>query len=288
MHPPPATPLFFGIAGWSYPDWTNIVYPPGTKDKLAYISRYVDMIEINTTFYRPPNAKTTESWLRRTEELPDFFFSAKLHNDITHRGQLYANMIRDFYEGLAPLASAGKLKHLLAQFRYDFDAVPDNRNYLEKIYEAFSGLAHLTFELRHNSWQAPQALDFLGSLGATVANLDYPTARDSFNLHVCEVGGDRYLRLHGRNRAAWFDAKSGRDDTYNYLYPHNELGEIKERILKIAKTARSLTVVANNHYEGKEVANALQLKTMTIGRPVPFPEGIVAKYPEMKEFADAS
>ena len=27
--------IAFGIAGWSYPDWTGSVYPPGVKDKLA-------------------------------------------------------------------------------------------------------------------------------------------------------------------------------------------------------------------------------------------------------------
>lgn len=281
----PAGNIFFGIAGWSYADWANIVYPPGTKDQLAYIARYVDAIEINSTFYRPPNARTAASWLRRTEDLPGFFFSAKLHQDITHRGLLEPETVRAFHEGLAPLVSAGRLKHLLAQFRYDFDASPAHREHLAKIHTAFSGVTNLTFELRHNSWQSSRAMDFLRSMDDTVANLDYPTARDSFNLHVCEIGKDRYLRLHGQNRAAWFSAKAGRDETYNYLYSRKELEGLSARILRIAKTARSLTVIANNHYEGKEVTNALQLKAITTGRSVSFPKGLLAKYPEARESA---
>ena len=45
-----------GVAGWSYPDWEGYVYPAGVRDHLGYLLRYVDMIEINSTFYRPPKA----------------------------------------------------------------------------------------------------------------------------------------------------------------------------------------------------------------------------------------
>ena len=42
--------LLIGTAGWSYPDWEGIVYPPGLPKGLArleFISRFVDVIEIN-------------------------------------------------------------------------------------------------------------------------------------------------------------------------------------------------------------------------------------------------
>lgn len=42
--------VFIGIAGWSYPDWRRIVYPAGIKDPLRYLCKYVDCIEINSTF----------------------------------------------------------------------------------------------------------------------------------------------------------------------------------------------------------------------------------------------
>ena len=107
----------------------------------------------------------------------------------------------------------------------------------------------------------------------------------SFGLHLCEIGEHRYLRLHGRNRAAWFDKKAGRDDTYNYLYSIQELDKIKQRVLALAKTSRSLTLVGNNHYQGKEVANVLQLKAMLSGGRTAFPPGVVARYPDTRPFA---
>jgi len=278
-------PVYFGIAGWSYPDWNGILYPAGLREQLAFVARYVDLMEINSTFYRPPLARNTEAWLKQTAFKPEFRFAAKLHQDITHGGKLDPEMERAFHNGFQPMTATGKLTHLLAQFKYDFDDTPEHRAHLARIKEAFGDMANLTFELRHNSWQAPAALVFLDSLQVTVANLDYPTARSSFNLCECRVGSDRYLRLHGRNAAAWFDKKAGRDETYNYYYSHAELQGIRQRTETLRRDSRSLTIVANNHFQAKEVTNILQLKSLMTNQKVPVPPGLLVRYPELKDIA---
>jgi uncharacterized protein YecE (DUF72 family) len=249
------------------------------------VAGYVDVIEINSTFYRPPDARTAASWAQRTADCPGFFFTAKIHQDVTHRGEITPEMVRAFHEGLRPLTAEGRLKHLLAQFRYDFADNGAARAHLERLRSGFGDITHLTLELRHISWEAPDALAFLGGLGVSVANLDYPTARNSFNLPQSGVGEHAYLRLHGRNAAAWFDKGAGRDQTYNYLYSRAELEGIRGRAWDIAKMSSSLTVVANNHYQGKEMVNALQLKSMLAGQKVPAPAGLLEKYPELREYA---
>ena len=281
----PLSPIYCGVAGWSYPDWEGFVYTGRIKDQLQFLARFVDMIEVNSSFYRPPAARTTESWVRRTEFKPGFFFSAKLHQDITHQGKLEDEMVRAFRDGFAPMVRAGKLRHLLAQFRYDFADVAAARDLLRSIRDRFADLAEIVVEVRHISWQAPEALGFLSSLGVTVANLDYPLARDSFQLRECRVGTNGYLRLHGRNRAAWFDKKAGRDETYNYYYSPQELKDIKARAVALASSFRSLTIVANNHFRGKEVANALELKSLLAGTHVPVPPGLLQEYPRLAEIA---
>jgi uncharacterized protein YecE (DUF72 family) len=279
------TTIAYGIAGWSYPDWSGPVYPAGVRDKLAYIVPYVDAIEINSTFYAPPAKRNSAAWLERVREHPAFFFTAKLHQDITHRGLLDESLAAQFHEGFAPLAAAGRLRHLLAQFKYDFDDRPDHRAHLQHIRERFGALARVTLELRHNSWQAPAALAFLETLDVTVANLDYPLSKTAFNLEHCLVGAQRYLRLHGRNRAAWFDKTAGRDETYNYLYSRSELEAIGRRATALAESAQSLTVIANNHYQGKELTNILQLKALLTQSRVPVPPALLACYPELKSIA---
>ena len=274
-----------GIAGWSYPDWDGYVYPGGTRDKLRYVAGYVDMVEINTTFYRPPDRATTASWDRRTRDLPDFFFTAKLHQDITHHGRLEPALVAAIREGLAPLTEAGRLRHLLAQFRWDFCDSAGNRRHLEAVRRQFGNMAVLTLELRNKSWESESAQTFLSNLGVTVANLDYPTASNSFSMRLCTVGQDAYFRLHGRNAHAWFDRDAGRDETYNYCYEPGELDGIVDRSVELAKMTRSLTLVANNHFQGKEMLNALEIKSRLIGGKVFVPPDLAARYPRIRPIA---
>ena len=276
--------IYIGIAGWSYPDWKGIVYTSSKVDQLEYISRFVDCLEINSTFYRPPFEKTTKSWLEKTSKRQDFFFTAKLHRSFTHEGKVDAEITRHFHKGFEPFLEAGKLKHLLVQFRYDFDDTNRNRQHLTKIVRNFSDAFNLAVEVRHKSWQMPDALDFLGQLGVAVCNLDYPTTWNSFDMQQCTVGRNGYFRMHGRNVEKWF-SKAGRDETYNYYYNEKELAQIKLRIDELAKAFKTLTVITNNHYRGAELANALELKALITGQKQPVPEGLLRTYPNLTRIA---
>ncbi len=284
-----AVPVRFGIAGWSYPDWAGYLYPPGVRQPLAAIAPYVDLVEINSSFYRPPAPRHAEGWLAQTAAVaPVLRFSAKVHRAMTHDGRCDPALVDALRNGLAPLAGTGRLTHLLAQCSHAFDDTPDHRGRLERIRDALGDLAVLVVELRHDSWQTPAALGFLDGLGVTVANLDCPLGRRSFSLAECRVGADRYLRLHGRNAAAWFDPRAGRDATYTYLYSDAELREIARRAEALRRGARSLTVVANNHFQAREVTNILQLKALMTGRPVAVPPLLRTRYPALNAIAAAA
>ena len=276
--------IYIGIAGWSYADWQGVVYTQPKVDQLEYVSRFVDCIEINSTFYRPPFERTTRSWLERTSKRPDFFFTAKLHRDFTHEGKIDAETVKYFHTGFEPFLKAGKLRHLLVQFRYDFADNAQNRQHLSKIADNFSNAFNLAVEVRHKSWQRPDALNFLQGLGVTVCNLDYPTSSNSFNMQYCTVGTAGYFRMHGRNVEKWF-SKAGRDETYNYYYNDDELAQIKQRIDRLAEAFKSLTVIANNHYRGAELANALELKALLTGQKQAVPKGLLRTYPNLASIA---
>jgi uncharacterized protein YecE (DUF72 family) len=81
--------ILVGPAGWSYQDWEGQVYPkpkPRGFDPLRYLARYFDTVEINSSFYRIPAAKTTQQWVDRVSEHPDFRFTSKLWQGFTHEG----------------------------------------------------------------------------------------------------------------------------------------------------------------------------------------------------------
>lgn len=250
------------------------------EDPLSFVCQYVDCIEINMTFYRPPAAKTVQSWLDRTAEKGDFFFTAKLHQDITHKGLLEPEMIQSFHEGFGPMLDQNKLRCLLAQFRYDFTDTPDNRAYLRQIRDCFSGTFPLIVEVRHKSWESPPAQAFQRELGVSVCNLDYPTGSQSFAMPCCTIGPIGYLRLHGRNTKKWF-SKAGRDETYDYYYKPDELDGIRERIGLLRQYFSCLIVIANNHYKGSALANALELKYRLTGQKQNVPPGLLRAYPQL-------
>jgi len=299
-------PLHCGVAGWSYADWRDTVYrlppkkvqpdlfgdlgvtvkPQHAKDELVFIADYVDMVEINSSFYRVPTAKMASSWVRRIGDRSSFFFTAKLNQDFTHRQLRDTSLAKSFRDGLRPLADRGILRGLLAQFRYDFADTSANRDQLLWIRDKFAEFADLVVEVRHISWQDPAALQFLVGLGATVANLDYPTASDSFTLQGSAGGDKAYLRLHGRNREAWFSRDASVEETYNYDYSEDEISGLAQRSRDLLKEAKELTIVANNHYQGKAVSAALRLKAALTDQNVPVPPGLLESYPHLKRIAE--
>ena len=76
-----------GPAGWSYKDWEGVVYPmpkPKGFHEATYLAQYFDTIEINSTFYRPPEPGVARNWTNRVSANPRFRFTAKLWRGFTH------------------------------------------------------------------------------------------------------------------------------------------------------------------------------------------------------------
>ena len=101
--------LRIGTAGWSYEDWKGVVYPSGAGrrfDPLAYLADYFDVVEINSSFYRPTPPPWARSWARRVEGNPRFGFTAKLWRRFTHERETAptADDVKQVREGLDVLA----------------------------------------------------------------------------------------------------------------------------------------------------------------------------------------
>ncbi len=78
---------YVGTAGWSYEDWDGIVYPPGKGrgfHPLSYLADFINIVEINSTFYRPAGPAMVRSWLQKIERRQDFLLSLKLYQAFTH------------------------------------------------------------------------------------------------------------------------------------------------------------------------------------------------------------
>ncbi len=278
-----------GTAGWSYPDWDGIVYPRGAAASGRALTALIDLfdaIEINTTFYRPAPARMTETWAARAARRPGFRFTAKLWRRFTHDRDAADAEEQVFREGLAPLIEAGCLAAILIQFPWSFRDDAPGRAHLEALLERFEDLP-IVVELRHASWLHDGTFALLLRRGAGFCNIDQPASADAIGPTARIAAGPGYVRLHGRNREAWFRRDAGRDERYDYLYSREECREWVDRIRQMQSRApdRDIFVIANNHYRGQAPANALEILALLTGHPVPVPEGLRRTYPRLDAIA---
>jgi uncharacterized protein YecE (DUF72 family) len=305
------TKIHVGTSGWSYPSgdgtWNGIFYPaaskragrsgagkpPGKFDELAFYAEHFDTVEVNSSFYRVPAAKTTSDWARRTPK--HFEFSLKLFQKFTHPDMFLKATGKDpsdldrtdvdgFRAALDPLASAGKLGALLAQFPASFKNEPGSRDYLAWLLHAFREHA-IAVELRHRSFSDDPAetMALLREYGAALVQIDEPKFHTSIRqTGLANVRTFYYLRLHGRNAAQWWKHDRS-EDRYNYLYSDEELDPIVEAVEEASRDVKKAYLYANNHFSAKSVANAATIKAK-LGQPLDgeYPEPFVQRYPDLK------
>ena len=295
--------ILIGTSGWSYPagkgTWNGVFYPPtrargrGKFDELAFYADHFDTVEINSSFYGVPAPATTKSWARRTPS--GFEFSVKLYQKFTHpemfhkaSGQdpwsLGAKDVDEFRRALDPLAGAGKLGALLAQFPASFKNEPDSRGYLEWLLEQFKDY-RVAVELRHRTWSdvPTETLAILDAANAAWTQIDEPKFRLSIRQDLTpNVRAFYYLRLHGRNAKQWWGHEKS-EDRYNYLYSSAELAPFADAVADASRRVKKSYVYANNHFSAKSVANAAILKHQ-LGQDLPgeYPEEFVDRYPDLK------
>ena len=278
-----------GTAGWQYRDWEGIVYPkprPRGFDPLSYLAGFFDLVEINSSFYGPPQPGASRAWVARVADHPDLRFTAKLWKGFTHERNATASDEKLFKDGIQPLADAGRLGALLIQFPWSFKNEPENRSYIWQVRNRFADYP-LVLEVRHSSWIEPQVLDALADLGVGLCNIDQPLFHRSVKPTAHSTSGIGYVRLHGRNYQQWFSPKADVRARYDFLYSVEQLEPWVDRIRKISHETRDTYVVTNNHNLGKATVNAFELQAL-FGKRIHPPPQLVHAYPELEQLAMSS
>lgn len=283
--------ILIGPAGWSYPDWHGIVYPsrrPRGFHEASYLAEYFDTIEINTSFYNPLRPDHAAQWLDRIAANPQFLFTAKLWQKFTHEEGATAADEDASRAGFDVLHNPGRLGAVLLQFPFSFHNTPPNLARVRQLLDAF-GEYPLVVEVRHSSWAHPDFYEFLHERGAGICNIDQPLIGRSIKPGERATSRLGYVRLHGRRADTWFsdDPELPRHERYNYLYSERELEPWARRIRLLSERTETTFVIANNHFQGKSVVNALQLIHMLSGKKVKVPEPLRQHYPQLESIADA-
>jgi uncharacterized protein YecE (DUF72 family) len=287
--------LRIGTSGWNYPagrgTWNGIFYPlPEDRqrgfDELRFYSERFNTVEVNSTFYGQPRANATLGWVKRTPR--DFAFAVKLFQKFTHPnmaidpGPVTQSDVDTFKGGIEPLAAAGKLGPLLAQFPASFQRTPEAVDYLAWLLNAFKD-HELAIELRHRTWSdAPETAQLLTDHQAAWVQIDEPKFPSSIRQDLKGKGSDLYyLRLHGRNTREWWDHAES-EDRYNYFYSEEDLAPIAAKVKDIRSMVKKAYLFLNNHFSAQSVANATMLKSM-LDIPVTsrMPAEMVERFPDL-------
>ena len=309
--------LRIGTSGWNYPSgkgtWNGVFYPkrrPKGFDELAYYAEHFNTVEVNSTFYGQPRADVCRGWADRTPR--GFEFAIKLYQKFTHPrmfGERVAKSLPaelrsesetiatlatvnrtdldEFRRGIEPVAAAGKLGALLAQFPPSFKDTPESRDVLAALMRAFNEYP-VAVELRHRTWsdRIAETLSLLNAFKAAWVQIDEPKFRFSIRQnYLPNIHGFYYLRLHGRNAAKWWKHDKS-EDRYDYLYSADELKEFSETAGAARQLVKKTYLYTNNHFSAKSVANAVMLKQQLgePGKPIggEYPPEFLERYPELR------
>jgi uncharacterized protein YecE (DUF72 family) len=236
-----------GAQGWNYPAWVGPFYPSRTKpaDFLSVYARAFDTVEVDSTFYAVPAAKTVRGWYERT---PDAFtFALKLPQEITHERRFIdagevANRFFDVARELGP-----KLGPVLIQCGPDFS--PTERDALEEFLPTLPSDIAFAIEFRQKGWINEEVLQLLEARQVALALVDARWIPRKWMLKLAErpTAPHVYVRWMGPDRSLT-------DFSHVQVDRTAELEAWAAILPSLAKSVKVYGYV-NNHFTGHSPSN---------------------------------
>jgi len=266
--PLPAGPVV-GTCGFGYPEWRGRFYPPelAPAEWLGFYARVFEAVELDGTFYRPPEAAQVAVW---AEALPDrFAVAAKVPRAITHEARLEgepaAAMLRAFARALGPLGD--RLLAIVLQLPPSLDA-DEGRDRLARLLDGRPDGLPVVVEVRHRSWDRPWLPELLAASGAGLVLADRPGEPP---WPASPPGAMGYLRLLGDRRRTPVIGRPVRDraaelDRWAALLARATPGDGAAPVA----ARRPVAAFANNRFEGAAFDTAAALRRR-LGQRAPAP-----------------
>jgi uncharacterized protein YecE (DUF72 family) len=264
MHAPAtAAPIRIGTQGWNYDAWVGPFYPTGTRaaDFLTVYARAFDTVEVDSTFYAIPPAKTVRAWAERTP--PGFRFALKLPQEITHERRLRPDddTLALFFDRARELED--RLGPVLVQLGPDFG--PSELPALAKFLPRLPADVQVAIEFRDRRWLTDGVLALLAEHEVALALTDarWIPRRQMLALAERPTAPFAYVRWMGPDR-----------DIVDYsriqVDRARELEAWSQALLALAGRVRGgIYGYVNNHFAGHSPSSARDLQRLLGQQPVP-------------------
>lgn len=233
--------VFIGSSGFSERLWKGFFYPEElpSAEYLDFYAQHLKTVEINSTFYRQPTAKTLEKWYSKT---PDGFrFFIKIPKTVTHIKRLSetAEDTKKFCDHISSELK-DKLAGFLFQLPPSFKFSDEN---LQKVLDTVDFGFLNVFEFRHESWWNETVFETLRKNKLIFTGVSFPKGIP--NDVIINSDSVLYYRLHGV------------PTLFKSEYSEEELNALAE---KIAKFKGEKYIYFNNTFGTAGIKNALYLQ----------------------------
>jgi len=242
--PAPDPNFRVGCAGWSILSRHGAHFDAGASHLARYATRF-DVVEINSSFYRPHAAETYARWAASVPAR--FRFSVKMPKTITHEARLHGvgPLLSPFTDSIAGLGR--KLGGILVQ-------LPPSLAFDPRVANTFFAMLRrrvdipVACEPRHASWFDPRA-------DTTWQRYDISrvAADPSIMAEAARPGGAGrwgYWRWHGSPRM-YYDA-----------YGEERLITLADALRGIASRGRPAWCIFDNTAGGHALADAVRLQQL--------------------------
>ena len=251
--------IHVGTQGWNYDAWVGPFYPERTRpaDYLPIYARAFDTVEVDSTFYAIPVAKTVRGWAQRTPD--DFVFALKLPQEITHERRLrnVDDLAAEFFDRARELGS--KLGPLLIQLGPDFgpNELPAVAQFLPKLPRDI----RFAVEFRQRGWIHDGVLALLAEHAVALALSDgrWIPRKQMLSLAAHPTSDFLYVRLMGADQSLVDYSRIQIDRT-------RELEAWASVLWPYAEQGREAFVYVNNHFAGHSPESAREVQRM-LGQP---------------------
>jgi uncharacterized protein YecE (DUF72 family) len=251
-----------GTQGWNYDAWVGPFYPVGTRalDYLSIYARAFDTVEVDSTFYAVPAARTVRGWYERSPA--KFTFALKLPQEITHERRLRdaGDVCRLFYDRARELRE--KLGIVLIQLGPDFG--PIELPALAKLLPTLPPDIRFSVEFRHRGWIQDGVLALLAEhgVGVTLTDARWLPRKQMLALASRVATDFLYVRWMGANRDIVDYSRIQIDRT-------SELEQWAAALWPLVhKKKVSVYGYINNHFAGHSPQSARELQRLLHQAPV--------------------
>ena len=245
-------PVHLGTSSFTASGWEGSFYPRGLKssDYLSYYADQFDSVEVDSTFYACPSAKTVSGWYTKTPD--DFIFSVKVPQTITH-DRVLVDCDTEWKEFLSTMGLLRqKLGPIVFQFPcFDRRMFRDREPFLQRLVAFLKELPKnrkFAVELRNKDWLDGDFAYLLREFQVALVLQDRSWMGDPLTFKFDPITADfTYIRWLGNRKE--IEAITEKWDKV-VVDREEELNRWVDLFLKTTKRGITVYAYANNHYQG--------------------------------------